>query len=204
MGCDRDQSGANRVRSGCRGVSRRCPWFNTGNARSCKPRNRCLHHGRLRRPPHVTGNFRIVRRVTSMRNEQSGLMASVAWHCWRLLSFRGDWRSMPDSSGLVWLVLGTSLFGGFAEQMVRGRTLASAIATTLAWLCFIILVSRINCVFNRRLATALGLLSVGIQMLLILSTWIPAAEWPVAIWSGIAVMHVLTQANNNRASSGVG
>ena len=35
-----------------------------------------------------------------MRNEQSGLITSLASHCWRLLSFRGDWKSSNSSKTL--------------------------------------------------------------------------------------------------------
>ena len=54
-----------------------------------------------------------------MRNEQSGLMASVVWHCWRLLSFRGDWKSMPDSSGFAWIAMSATLVGGLTEQLAH-------------------------------------------------------------------------------------
>lgn len=136
-----------------------------------------------------------------MRNEQSGLMASVVWHCWRLLSFRGDWKSMPDSSGFAWIAMSATLVGGLTEQLVRGRTLGLAIVSTMVWLGFILAMSRKDGGFNRRLAAALALLSIAIQVLLILSTWIPVVEWPVAIWSGVAVMHLLSQANNSEAGA---
>ena len=134
-----------------------------------------------------------------MRNEQSGLVAAIIHHCWRLLTFRVDLRLMPDSTWFVWFAMGASFVGGMTEQLVRGRTFGLALVTTLAWLGFVLLAAKRNDVFNRRLASALGLLSIGIQVLLVLSTWIPGAEWPIAIWSGLAVTHLLAKANNDRA-----
>ena len=134
-----------------------------------------------------------------MRNEQSGLVVAIIHHCWRLLTFRGDFRLMPDSTGFVWLAMGASFLGGMTEQLVRSRTWGLALVTTLAWLGFILLAANRSDVFNRRLASALGLLSIGIQTLLVLSTWISGAEWPIAIWSSLAVMHLLSKANNDRA-----
>ena len=134
-----------------------------------------------------------------MRNEQSGLVAAIIHHCWRLLTFRGDLRLMPDSTGFVWLAMSASFLGGMTEQLVRGRTWGMALVTTFAWLGFVLLAAKRNEVFNRRLASALGLLSIGIQALLTLSVWMPGAEWPIAIWSSLAVMHLLSKANNDRA-----
>ncbi len=108
---------------------------------------------------------------------------------------------MPDSSGFVWAVMGASFLGGMTEQLVRGHTLGVALVTTFAWLGFVLLAANRSEVFNRRLASALGLLTMGIQALLIFSIWIPGAEWPIAIWSGLAVMHLLSKANNDRAGA---
>jgi len=138
----------------------------------------------------------------NMRNEQSGLITSLASHCWRLLSFRGDWKSMPDSAAFVWLAMGATLLGGLTEQLVRGRSLDVAVLSALVWLGFILAVSRHGGIFNRRFAGALALLSIGIEGLLVLTIWIPAAEWPVAIWAGVAVMHLLFQANDAGAAAG--
>ncbi len=134
-----------------------------------------------------------------MRSKQSGLVVAIIHHCWRLLSFRGDLRLMPDSTGFVWVAMGIAFLGGMTEQLVRGRTWGLALVTTVAWLGFVLLAANRSDVFNRRLASALGLLTMGIQVLLILSIWIPGAEWLVAIWSGLAVMHLLFNANNDRA-----
>jgi hypothetical protein len=108
---------------------------------------------------------------------------------------------MPDSSGFAWIAMSATLVGGLTEQLVRGRTWGLAIVSTLVWLGFILAMSRKDGGFNRRLAAALALLSIAIQVLLILSTWIPVVEWPVAIWSGVAVMHLLSQANNSGAGA---
>ena len=134
-----------------------------------------------------------------MRSKQSGLVVAIIHHCWRLLSFRGDLKLMPDSTGFVWVAMGVAFLGGMTEQLVRGRTWGLALVTTVAWLGFVLLAANRSDVFNRRLASALGLLTMGIQVLLILSIWIPGAEWLVAIWSGLAVMHLLSNANNDRA-----
>jgi uncharacterized membrane protein len=106
---------------------------------------------------------------------------------------------MPDSTGFVWFAIGASFIGGMTEQLVRGRPLALALVTTFVWLGLVLLASKKDGAFNRRLASALGLLTIGIQVLLILSIWIPDAEWLVAIWSGLAVMHLLSNAHNDRA-----
>lgn len=95
--------------------------------------------------------------------------------------------------------MGVAFLGGMTEQLVRGHTLSLAFVTTFAWLGFVLLAANRSDVFNRRLASALGLLSIGIQALLVISIWIPGAEWLVAIWSGLAVMHLLSNANNDRA-----
>lgn len=135
----------------------------------------------------------------NMQSKQSGLVVAIIHHCWRLLSFRGDLKLMPDSTGFVWVAMGVAFLGGMTEQLVRGRTWGLALITTVAWLGFVLLAANRSDVFNRRLASALGLLTMGIQVLLILSIWIPGAEWLVAIWSGLAVMHLLSNANNDRA-----
>lgn len=106
---------------------------------------------------------------------------------------------MPDSTGFVWVAMGVDFLGGMTEQLVRGRTWGLALVTTVAWLGLVLLAANRSDVFNRRLASALGLLTMSTQVLLILSIWIPGAEWLVAIWSGLAVMHLLSNANNDRA-----
>jgi hypothetical protein len=106
---------------------------------------------------------------------------------------------MPDSTGFVWFAMGASFIGGMTEQLVRGRSLALALVTTFVWLGLVLLASSRNDVFNRRLASALGLLTIGIQALLVLSIWIPGAEWLVAVWSSLAVIHLLSNVNNDRA-----
>lgn len=126
---------------------------------------------------------------------KTGLMASVGWHCWQFLSFRGDWHRMPDSMGFAGTAMAGTLLGGLTEQLVRGRPWTLAMVTTLVWLGLILAVSRKDGRLNRRLAGALGVLSMGIQALLVLSIWIPGVEWPVAIWSGVAVMHLLSKAS---------
>lgn len=136
-----------------------------------------------------------------MSRVKPGLMKSLVWHGWNLLWLRGDWKSMPESSRFLGIVMSMVFIGGMVEQWVRGRPLWVAIVVTLSWLAILLLVSRKDRQVNLRLAAALGLLSIGIQAALILSSWIPAAEWPVAIWSGIAVMHLLSQAAHDGAGA---
>lgn len=130
-----------------------------------------------------------------------GLMATLCWHGWNLLRLRGDWKSMPDSRSFLGIVLILVFLGGMAEQSARGHELLTAVVVTVSWLVILLWSSRQAGTINRRLAFALGLLSIMVQMGLILSTWMPAAEWPVAIWSGIAVMHLLSQASQDGAGA---
>jgi hypothetical protein len=108
---------------------------------------------------------------------------------------------MPDSRSFLGIVLFLVFLGGMAEQFARGHALLNAVVVTVSWLVILLWSSRQAGKINRRLAFALGLLSIMIQAGLILSTWMPAAEWPVAIWSGIAVMHLLSQASQDGAGA---
>mgnify|MGYP000894929200 CR=1 FL=1 len=135
------------------------------------------------------------------RFEPASLLTSLAWHSWRLLTLRGDWKAMPDSGAFVALVLGVMVLGGLGEQMVRGHSPGPAFVSTLLWLAAVLAVSSHSGQLNRRLVAALALLSVGIEALLILTAWLPAAEWPVAIWSGLAVLRLLLQANGTGAEA---
>ncbi len=135
------------------------------------------------------------------RFEPASLLTSLAWHAWRLLTLRGDWKAMPDSGAFVALVLGVMVLGGLGEQMVRGHSPGPAFVSTLLWLAVVLAVSSHSGQLNRRLVAALALLSVGIEALLILTAWLPAAEWPVAIWSGLAVLRLLLQANGTGAEA---
>ena len=136
------------------------------------------------------------------RFEPVRLLTSLVWHCWRLLTLRGDWKAMPDSVAFVWLVLSVVFVGGLTEQLVRGHSLTSALVSTLLWLGVVLAVSSQRGSLNRRLVAALALLSIGIDALLILTAWLPAAEWPVAIWSGLAVLRLLLQVNGTGAEAG--
>ena len=137
----------------------------------------------------------------SERFEPARLLTSLAWHGLRLLTLRGDWKAMPDSAAFVWLVLSVVFVGGLTEQLVRGQSLTSALVSTLLWLGVVLAVSSQRGSLNRRLVAALALLSIGIDALLILTAWLPAAEWPVAIWSGLAVLRLLLQANGTGAEA---
>lgn len=108
---------------------------------------------------------------------------------------------MPDSTAFLRIVLSLVVLGGMAEQTVRGHSLLIAIVVTVSWLAILLWSSSKEGRINRRLASALGLLSIVIQSGLILTIWLPATEWPVAIWSGIAVMHLLSQADQDGAGA---
>lgn len=136
-----------------------------------------------------------------MENNNGGLIRSLVWQGWNLLRLRGDWKSMPDSSSLLAMLMVLVLLGGLAEQISRGHSLLMAIVVTVSWLAILLWSAGTGGRTNRRLAAALGVLSLAIQAGLILSTWVPAFEWPVAIWSGIAVMHLLTQASQDGAGA---
>ncbi len=135
------------------------------------------------------------------RFEPASLLTSLAWHSWRLLTLRGDWKAMPDSGAFVALVLGVMVLGGLGEQLVRGHSPGPAFVSTLLWLAVVLAVSSHSGQLNRRLVAALALLSVGIEALLILTAWLPAAEWPAAVWSGLAVLRLLLQANGTGAEA---
>ena len=135
------------------------------------------------------------------RFEPASLLTSLAWHSWRLLTLRGDWKAMPVSGAFVALVLGVMVLGGLGEQLVRGHSPGPAFVSTLLWLAVVLAVSSHSGQLNRRLVAALALLSIGIEALLILTAWLPAAEWPVAIWSGLAVLRLLLQANGTGAEA---
>jgi len=136
-----------------------------------------------------------------MENNSGGLIRSLALQAWNLLRLRGDWKSMPDSSSFLTMVMVLVLLGGLAEQIARGHSLLMAVVVTVSWLAILLWSASTGGRTNRRLASALGVLSLAIQAGLILSTWVPAFEWPVAIWSGIAVMHLLTQASHDSAGA---
>ncbi|MBP9826400.1 MAG: hypothetical protein KBF21_19385 [Thermoanaerobaculia bacterium] len=135
------------------------------------------------------------------RFDLSRRLTSLAWHCWRLLTLRGDWKAMPDSAAFVWLALSVMFLGGLTEQLVRGHSLTQALVSTLLWLGVVLAVSSHRGPLDRRLVAALALLSIGIEALLILTVWLPAAEWPVAIWSGIAALRLLMEANGTGAEA---
>jgi hypothetical protein len=136
-----------------------------------------------------------------MEINSGGLMRSLASQGWNFLRLRGDWKSMPDSSSFLAMVLVLVFLGGFAEQISRGHSFLMAVVVTVSWLAILLWSASTGGRINRRLASALGVLSVAIQVGLVLSTWIPVFEWPVAIWSGVAVMHLLTQATQDGAGA---
>jgi hypothetical protein len=136
-----------------------------------------------------------------MGQTKSGLMTSLAWHGWNLLRLRGDWKSMPDATSFMGVVLGLVFVGGMAEQFARGRSLMIALGVTVAWLAVLLWASAKEGRINRRLASALGILSLVIQGGLVLASWLPAVEWPIAIWAGIAIMHLLSQASQDGAGA---
>jgi hypothetical protein len=128
-----------------------------------------------------------------MNYRTPGLLASLAWHGLQFLRLRGEWRAMPDSRAFLGVLLLFVLFGGLGEQWVRGHPLSVAVGVSLAWIALLIWVASPAGRLNHRLASALALLSIVIQCGLIIASWIPLLEWPVAIWSGIALMHLMSQ-----------
>ncbi len=136
-----------------------------------------------------------------MQAKNSGLLSALIWHGWQFLRLRGDWRAMPEAKGFVSVLLFLVFCGGVAEQLVRHRSIPVAIGVTVAWMAIIIWVAIEDGRLNRRLAAALALLSAVIQTGLILASWLPPLEWPVAIWSGIALMHLISQGTRYRAGT---
>lgn len=136
-----------------------------------------------------------------MNHATPGLLASLAWHGWQFLRLRGEWRAMPDSKAFLGVLLFFVLFGGLGEQWVRGHPLSVAIGVSFAWIVFLVWVASPGGRLNHRLASALALLSIVIQWGLIIASWLPLLEWPVAIWSGIALMHLMSQGTRNNAGT---
>lgn len=136
-----------------------------------------------------------------MIQTRSSLMVAMTMQGIAFLRLRGDWRSMPTSGSFLLFVMALAFLGGMAEQLVRGRSLEVALGVTVAWMAIIALASKVDGKLNTRLASAFCLLSVLIQTLLVMATWVPVVEWPVALWSGIAVMHLLSSAG--RTDTGV-
>jgi len=136
-----------------------------------------------------------------MIQTRSSLMAAMTMQGIAFLRLRGDWRSMPTSGSFLLFVMALTFLGGTAEQLVRGRSPEIALGVTVAWMAIIAFASKVDGKLNTRLASALCLLSVLIQMLLVMTTWVPGVEWPVALWSGIAVMHLLSSAG--RTGTGI-
>jgi hypothetical protein len=136
-----------------------------------------------------------------MKNEKHGLMRSLAWHGWNLLRLRGDWKSMPEATSFMGVVLGSVFVGGMTEQIARGRSLTIAVGVTVAWLAILLWVSSEKRRINNRLASALGILSITIQVGLVVASWLPVVEWPIAIWAGIAIMHLLSKASQDGAGA---
>lgn len=129
-----------------------------------------------------------------MIQTRSSLMVAMTMQGIAFLRLRGDWRSMPTSGSFLLFVMALTFLGGMTEQLVRGRSLEVALGVTVAWMAIIALASKVEGKLNTRFASALCLLSVLIQMLLVMATWVPVVEWPVALWAGIAVMHLLSSA----------
>jgi hypothetical protein len=131
--------------------------------------------------------------AAKMNYRTPGLMASLAWHGWQFVCLRGDWRRMPDAKGFLGVLLCLVLMGGLAEQWVRGHALSVGVGVSCVWLAFLLWVASPGGRINRRLASALALLTIVIQSGLIVASWLPLLEWPVAIWSGLALMCLLSE-----------
>lgn len=136
-----------------------------------------------------------------MKDRNPGLLPSLVLHGWQLLRLRGDWKAMPDDKGFLGALLLLVLVGGVAEQWVRSRSITVAFGVTLAWMTILLWMASPGGRINRRLAAALALLSIVIQFGLIIASWVPMMEWPVAIWSGIALMHLISQGARDGAGT---
>ena len=136
-----------------------------------------------------------------MKVRNPGLLASLALHSWQFLRMRGDWKAMPDDKGFLGSLLFFVLVGGVTEQWVRSRSITVAFGVTLAWMAILLWMASPSGRINRRLAAALALLSIVIQFGLIIASWITVMEWPVAIWSGIALMHLISQGARDGAGT---
>ncbi len=108
---------------------------------------------------------------------------------------------MPDEKGFLGSLLLLMLVGGVAEQWVRSRSIAVAIGITLVWMVILLWMASPGGRINRRLAAALALLSIVIQFGLIIASWVPVMEWPVAIWSGVALMHLISHGARDGAGT---
>ena len=138
---------------------------------------------------------------SEMKVRNPGLLASLALHSWQFLRMRGDWKAMPDDKGFLGSLLFFVLVGGVTEQWVRSRSITVAFGVTLAWMAILLWMASPGGRINRRLAAALALLSIVIQFGLIIASWVPVMEWPVAIWSGIALMHLISQGARDGAGT---
>ena len=136
-----------------------------------------------------------------MNKAKHGLMRTIAWHGWNLLRLRGDWKSMPDAASFMGVVLGSCFVGGMTEQLARGRSLTIAVWVTVAWLAILLWASSEKGRINKRLASALGILSITIQVGLVVASWLPVVEWPIALWAGFAIMHLLSKASQDGAGA---
>ena len=108
---------------------------------------------------------------------------------------------MPDDKGFLGALLLLVLVGGVAEQWVRSRSITVAFGVTLTWMAILLWMASPGGRINRRLAAALALLSIVIQFGLIIASWVPLMEWPVAIWSGVALMHLISQGARDGAGT---
>ena len=138
---------------------------------------------------------------SEMKDRNPGLLASLVLHGWQFLRLRGDWKAMPDDKGFLGALLLLVLVGGVAEQWVRSRSITVAIGVTLTWMAILLWMASPGGRINLRLAAALALLSIVIQFGLIIASWVPMMEWPVAIWSGIALMHLISQGARDGAGT---
>ena len=108
---------------------------------------------------------------------------------------------MPESKGFLGVLLILVFIGGIGEQWVRSRPISVAVGVSLVWIAFLVWVASPGGRINHRLAAAVALLSIVIQWGLIAASWLPLLEWPVAIWSGIALMHLMTQGSRGSAGT---
>ncbi len=129
------------------------------------------------------------------------LIPALVEHGWHFFIGQGDWRRLPSAPSFSKVLLLLVVLGGVAEQAVRGHSWLFCFVTTFVWILTLVMFSRTRGRTEYRLLSSLCLLSLFIQGALILgslSTWF---EWPIAIWSGIAMTQLMSQARRDGAGA---
>lgn len=121
------------------------------------------------------------------------LAKGLSWHAVRLATFRGSPKDMPESTGLLILLMALSVMGGIAEQMARNHGLTMALSMPVLWMFFVVTYSWNDGTLDKRMASALFLVSLPIDAAMALTGFLPSLEWPVAVWGGIAMIALVSR-----------